>query len=114
DKKKTGKKTGSIWVDPGAPTLPEAELLIASLMLASRPDWPISACVGCHVSPPPFNTEELAGHYFGFRYFDNKKIQQENQKTTKQLRNSGTTTIFCRIRCCKKHLLMAETPPENC
>ncbi|KAM8711662.1 hypothetical protein ACLKA7_012212 [Drosophila subpalustris] len=91
DKKKLGKKTGSIWVDPGAPTLPEAEPLIASLMLA----------------------KELAGHYFGFRYFDNKKIQQENQKTTKQLRNSGTTTIFCRIRCCQKHLLMAETPPEN-
>ncbi|KAL7724496.1 hypothetical protein ACLKA6_007325 [Drosophila palustris] len=34
------------WVDPGVPTLPEAEKLIASLMLASRPDWPISACPG--------------------------------------------------------------------
>ncbi|KAL7726201.1 hypothetical protein ACLKA6_001606 [Drosophila palustris] len=48
------KTSGSIWVDPGVPTLPEAEKLTASLMLASWPDWPISACVGCHISPPPF------------------------------------------------------------
>ncbi|KAM8703980.1 hypothetical protein ACLKA7_008583 [Drosophila subpalustris] len=54
------------WVDPGVPTLPEAEQLIASLMPASWPDWPISACVGCHVSPPPFYKKKLAGHHFNF------------------------------------------------
>ncbi|KAL7726611.1 hypothetical protein ACLKA6_010476 [Drosophila palustris] len=68
------------WVDPGVPTLPEAEQLIASLMLASRPDWPISACVGCHVSPPPFYKKKLAGHHFNFRYFNS---QQENSKQQK-------------------------------
>ncbi|KAM8702629.1 hypothetical protein ACLKA7_000759 [Drosophila subpalustris] len=61
------------WVDPGVPTLPEAEQLIASLMPASWPDWPISACVGCHVSPPPFYKKKLAGHHFNFRYKFNRR-----------------------------------------
>ncbi|KAM8711387.1 hypothetical protein ACLKA7_000514 [Drosophila subpalustris] len=69
--------TGSIWVDPGVPTLPEAEKLIASLMLASRPDLPNSACVVCHVLQ-----EKLAGHYFIIinRYNFNRKTERKYKR----------------------------------
>ncbi|KAM8718257.1 hypothetical protein ACLKA7_000959 [Drosophila subpalustris] len=61
------KTSGSIWEDPGVPTLPEAELLIASLMLASWPDWPISACIGCHVSPPLLHEKKVSRASFQFQ-----------------------------------------------
>ncbi|KAL7725670.1 hypothetical protein ACLKA6_005729 [Drosophila palustris] len=48
------------WVDPGVPTLPEAEQLIASLMPASWPDWPISACPGI-ISDSGISTKKQQG-----------------------------------------------------
>ncbi|KAM8718226.1 hypothetical protein ACLKA7_000928 [Drosophila subpalustris] len=68
------------WVDPGVSTLPEAEKLIASLMLASWPDWPISACVGCHVSPPPLYKKKVSRASFQFQVFQTTRINRKNQR----------------------------------
>ncbi|KAL7723376.1 hypothetical protein ACLKA6_018891 [Drosophila palustris] len=80
------------WVDPGVPTLPEAEQLIASLMPASWPDWPISACPGI-ISDSGIST----------------KINKENAIDDKQLRNTGLSNNYTAYGAGKRQL-HTETP----
>ncbi|KAL7727012.1 hypothetical protein ACLKA6_010055 [Drosophila palustris] len=75
------------WVDPGVPTLPEAEQLIASLMMPAT------------------------GHYFGFRYF-NEKNNKENAIDDKQLRNTGLSNNYTAYGAGKRQL-HTETPWEK-
>ncbi|KAL7726177.1 hypothetical protein ACLKA6_002679 [Drosophila palustris] len=65
--------TGSIWVDPGVPTLPEAELLIASLMLAT-------------------------GHHFILRYVSTGKLSKFLERLMNGIRN-----IIWHTHCRRQH-----------
>ncbi|KAL7724305.1 hypothetical protein ACLKA6_006053 [Drosophila palustris] len=70
------------------------------------PDPGVPALLETDTSTPSPST----GHHFINRFNNKEKC---NRKDQKQLRNSGTTTLFCRIGCCKMHPLCTETPWEK-